>query len=61
MSLALGQLRERIRTLESDPLMGKGRLMETLLADPTIHWDAIFGVLTLRGRHRHKRRWRRTQ
>lgn len=40
--------------------MRKGRLIEQILSDHTIRWDAIYNVLHWKGRHRHKKRWRRT-
>lgn len=55
----LQALRERIQALEADPDMRKGRLIASVLTDPTIDWDALFAVLTLRGRHRGRQRWRR--
>lgn len=57
---ALEHFRRRLRDLEGDPAMRKGRLVENLLGDPSIQWDAIYGVLHWKGRHRHKKRWRRT-
>lgn len=56
---ALQRLQEAIRGLEADPAMRKGRLVETVLADPGVDWEQIFASLALRGRHRSKRRWRR--
>lgn len=38
--------------------MRKGRLVEAVLADPTVQWEQIFASLALQGRHRSKRRWR---
>jgi hypothetical protein len=49
----------RVRALESDPAMRKGQLMERVLADDTIRWEAIYPTLSWKGRHRHKKRWRR--
>ena len=52
-------LQELVRSLEGQPEMRKGILIETALQDPSIDWDAIFQSLSLRGRHRTKKRWRR--
>ena len=48
-------LQELVRTLEAQPEMRKGILIETALQDPSIDWDAIFQSLSLRGRHRTKK------
>ena len=56
---ALEHLYQSIRQLDADPDMRKGVLAQTLLDDPTIQWDVIFRMLSLRGRHRAKQRWRR--
>ena len=55
----LETLQELVRTLEGEPEMRKGILIETALQDPSIDWDAIFQSLALRGRHKTKKRWRR--
>lgn len=39
--------------------MQKGVLVQRMLTDSSIQWEAIFTVLQLRGRHRSKLRWRR--
>ena len=52
-------LQELVRSLEGQAEMRKGILIETALQDPSIDWDAIFQSLSLRGRHKTKKRWRR--
>lgn len=57
---ALQNLRLRVQELESDPGVCKRQLVQQVLGDKDIHWDAIFATLKWKGRHRHKKRWRRT-
>ena len=59
MASPLQLLRTRVRDLEADPDMRKGRLVQSIIRDSTIPWDALFVSLAMRGRHRAKMRWRR--
>jgi hypothetical protein len=55
----LHYLCERVRSLEANPEMRKGILVNAVIGDETVDWDALFTELQLRGRHRRRKRWRR--
>jgi hypothetical protein len=59
MCTALQHLIACIRRLEEEHGVRKCQLMDAIIKDPTVQWDEIFSTLALRGRHRHKLRWRR--
>ena len=59
MGEPLALLQRRVRELEADPGMHKGRLIDTILQERLLDWDALFRAMHIRGRHRSKMRWRR--
>jgi len=56
--MALQRLESVVRSLESDPDMCKGTLVQRVLIDQTVDWDALYDCMDMKGRHRRKRRWK---
>ena len=55
---ALQRLGLVVEALEADPSMRKGQLLQRVVEDSTIDWEALYPITGLKGRHRRKRRWK---